>query len=278
MHLLHGLADGVLHSRVCCRGVRGTREHICQQLEEALVVPKCQLGQRCHLDRLQHQVGFFLWAGRLRVDSTALLEEAPSDSQDGLEGSQAPIIVLLGGEQLLGEAEQRDCLAADVSGGADALAKQQDLSDEFIVGDAHGHAAEQLLEVVRQLGAPAVALAGRVERHKDAGVEVHVDGLPHEVDGGGAVLEGALDLLDLLAHSAQHLLLQAVKLVKATPSAAFHQAHKDAAHGLEVELLVAVEDKHLPGHRLPQSLHTLRLAGAGGAIGVATVPQGHALR
>ena len=48
---------------------------------------------------------------------------------------------------------------------------------------------------------------------------------------------------------------------------------EDAAHGLEVELLVAVENQHLSPHGLPQRLHRLRLAGPRGAVRVAAVPQ-----
>eukprot|EP00955_Chlamydomonas_euryale_P086637 364232-Chlamydomonas_euryale.AAC.1 len=51
------------------------------------------------------------------------------------------------------------------------------LCDELVVRHRHGDRAEELLEVVRQLGPSAVALAGGVQRDKDAGVAVDLDGL-----------------------------------------------------------------------------------------------------
>lgn len=51
--------------------------------------------------------------------------------------------------------------------------------------------------------------------------------------------------LDLLAHSAEHVLPQPVELVKAAESSAAQQADKDAAHCPYIKLLVTVEDKDL---------------------------------
>ena len=42
-----------------------------------------------------------------------------------------------------------------------------------------------------------------------------------------------------------HLLIQTVELVEAPPGPTLDEADKDPAHGLEVELLITIEYKHL---------------------------------
>ncbi len=62
--------------------------------------------------------------------------------------------------------------------------------------------------------------------------------------------------LDLLADSTEHLLIQAVELIKAAPCTTLHQTNKDAGHRPKVKLLVAVEHQDLSLHA---SAHLLRL-------------------
>ena len=54
-----------------------------------------------------------------------------------------------------------------------------------------------------------------------------------------------LNDLDLLADRGQHLLVQAVELIKAAPGSTLDQPHEDAPHALEVKLLVTVEHQDL---------------------------------
>ena len=54
------------------------------------------------------------------------------------------------------------------------------------------HVPEQLLQVVRQLGAASISFPRRVERHKDAGILVHVYSLVHELHGLCALLQSTL--------------------------------------------------------------------------------------
>ena len=74
--------------------------------------------------------------------------------------------------KLLGEAEDCEEFPAEHGGVVVALSEEEDLGDEFVVGSAHGHRAEQLLQVVRQLLSAPVALARRVQRDEDATVLV----------------------------------------------------------------------------------------------------------
>ena len=78
-----------------------------------------------------------------------------------------------------------------------------------------------------------------------------------------------MDAQDLLRHRTEDALLQAVELIEATPRADLAQANKQASHGLEVEVLVAVEHQHEPSHAGAERLHALRLAGASRAEGAA---------
>ncbi len=55
-----------------------------------------------------------------------------------------------------------------------------------------------------------------------------------------------LDGLYLLADGGEGSLLEPVELVEAAPGAHLAQAHKDPAHRLEIEGLVAVEDQDKP--------------------------------
>lgn len=68
------------------------------------------------------------------------------------------------------------------------------LGNELVVGHRHGDGAEQLLQVVGQARAAAIALACRVERDKDARAGVHLHGPSHKVHGGGTLLQSALQV------------------------------------------------------------------------------------
>lgn len=76
-----------------------------------------------------------------------------------------------------------------------AVTASTHLSDEVVVRLRHGDGAEQLLQVIGQLAAAAVALARRVQRHKHASVEVDVDVTAQQGDGGSTLLDGGLDEL-----------------------------------------------------------------------------------
>ncbi len=64
-----------------------------------------------------------------------------------------------------------------------------------------------------------------------------------KADDLGALLQTKLDILDLLRDGRQDTLLQTVELVEAAPRADLADTEEDAAHGLEVERVVAAEDE-----------------------------------
>ena len=73
-----------------------------------------------------------------------------------------------------------------------------------------------------------------------------------------------MNRLNLLRDGRQHPLLQTIELVEATPRADLTQADEDAAHGLEVEGLVAVEDEDESAELVAQSFHGFGLSRSGG--------------
>ncbi len=74
--------------------------------------------------------------------------------------------------ELLGaQAEEGHDLVGELLRGAEALRVEHDLGDEHVVGLGHGQRAEELLEVVRQVGAVGVAWV-----HCDEDGHVRVDG------------------------------------------------------------------------------------------------------
>lgn len=101
------------------------------------------------------------------------LQQVARAFQHSLEGSQAPVVVLLWGQQFPGHIEDCHKLPAQTLGVLEALAEQDDFSDEFVVGLGHGNRTEQLLKVVWKLLAASVALASRVQGYEDAGIKVN---------------------------------------------------------------------------------------------------------
>ena len=75
----------------------------------------------------------------------------------------------------LGEVEDCHQFAPETLGRFEAFRVEDDLSDEVIVWLGHGHWTEELLQIVRELGAATVTFACRVHGDEDAGVVVNVD-------------------------------------------------------------------------------------------------------
>ena len=157
-----------------------------------------------------HQTGCFTF-----LLSTCLLlslEEGARPSQDCLECSQAPVIMLLRRQHLsereggrererrgregggggcrppyvyrshkqllvcsLGEVEDSHQLPPDALGLLEALREQDDLGNLLVVGARHGDRPKQLLQVVWQLLPPSVALPRWVHGDEDTSIVVQVN-------------------------------------------------------------------------------------------------------
>mmetsp|Transcript_17017 Transcript_17017/g.54249 ORF Transcript_17017/g.54249 Transcript_17017/m.54249 type:complete len:785 (-) Transcript_17017:5142-7496(-) len=275
-HLFHHLLDCVLDLRVCKVRHVDVGEDVAHEVVEAARVVEGELGVGGHAQGADDEL-HLRRGGEHHSLGDGAVQEVPRDTQHRFERAQAPVVVLLRRKELLGEVEHAHQLAPRVPRGSEALRKQQHLSNELVVGHGHGHGTEERLEVIGELAAAAIALARGVEGHENAGVEVHIHLLAHKLHLRLALLERPLDELDLRGDRGEDVLLQAVEFVEAPPRAHLHEAHEDPAHRLEVELLVAIEDQHLPPQALPERLDTLRLPRARGAVGVASVPEVHAL-
>jgi len=77
--------------------------------------------------------------------------EVACDAQHGLQASQPEVVVRLRRQLRLAQLEQQAHLGRQGLGGEKTLAEQQNLADENLVCLRHGHAAEQLLQVVGEL-------------------------------------------------------------------------------------------------------------------------------
>ena len=77
-----------------------------------------------------------------------------------------------------GEVEDGHQLAAQDLAFLEALGVEDDLCNEVVVRPRHGHRPEKLLQVVRKLLPPSIALPRRVHRDEDprVGIQFHLDG------------------------------------------------------------------------------------------------------
>ncbi len=143
-------------------------------------------------------MGFFGWVFYCqpclhRVDPVAL--HVARRGEHGFEGAQAEVVVRLLGQLFETESEEGDDLFGELLGAAEALAEEGHLGDHCHVGRRHGQRSEELLEVVRQVGAAGVS---GIHRDEDGHVGVDFDLLAHQLDGEAAVGGGQGGLERLL--------------------------------------------------------------------------------
>ena len=276
--LLEHLEDRLLERLVVDVGHVRAGEDVAHERVERLRVRVRELRERVDAQRLDEDG---LFDGLTEVEGALLLllsgEQLARRREDRLERAQPPVVVLLRREQLLREREDGDELDTERLCMLEALRVHHHLRDEIIVRLGHRDRPEERLEVVGQLGAAAVALARRVEGHKDAGVWIDRGLRAVDLALRLAPLDGALDDLDLLRNLRQLVGQQPVELVEAAPRAALDEADEDAPHGLGVDALVAVEDEHLPAEGVAERLDGFGLARARGAVRVAAVAHEHRL-
>jgi hypothetical protein len=191
--------------------------HVVQEVGETRSVRERQLRQRRDARRANHEL-------RLSGDvhgvalRARVSQKLPRDPEHCLQRAQPPVVVLLRREQLFAQGKQAHEFPAQRARRDEALREQNHLCDELEVGHGHRDRAEQLLQVVRELTAPAVPFPRGVEGDENAGVVVHVNLSRHERHGRRARLQRRLDGLDLRRHRAQDLFLETVELVETAPT------------------------------------------------------------
>ena len=257
--LLRLLLDGGSHVLVAALGRRRDGgEQVAQQGEEERHVLRHQLAQVHVAQRAVQQL-------RLRF-----LRVGPQDgarrAQHGQDVAQPKVVVLLLAQLLLAHVVQREELLGQQLVLDVADRRQLHLDDDLEVRHHHGHAAEQRLEVLRQLLPPGVARVHGDEEGAHA-AQLHLVGVAGESEEVGASLLGVLDGQHLLRHHGQYGQLDAVELVEAAPQAAGAQALEDLGAVVLGHLAGAVGDDDVDAQRAAQVLHRLRLARAGGAGG-----------
>ena len=170
--------------------------------------------------------------------------------------SAQPKVIVRRVTQLLGaQLKQQHHFARERAGGRKAMHTQQNVHNVLSIRLRHGDASKQLDEVVWQMRAARVR---RVHRHKDARrwldrhawTEVRLRGR----------CERVLNRLDLLRDARQHMLVEAIKLVKAAPGTDAAQPHKEAAHRTQIKLRVAIKYQHKAPQFGAECLDRLRLA------------------
>eukprot|EP00968_Pinguiococcus_pyrenoidosus_P007308 scaffold486_cov254-Pinguiococcus_pyrenoidosus.AAC.1 len=226
-------------------------EQVLQQGEEQRHVLRYQLTEVHVSERAVHEEGF----GLFQVVALGL----PRSAQHREDVAEAPVVVLLRGQLLLGRVVQHEELLRQQVELRVAHAAELDLHDDLEVGHHHGHAAEQRLEVLRQLLPAGVA---GVHRDEEAahGLQHDVLRVARELEGGHAGLLGVLDRQHLLRHHAEHGQQDAIELVEAAPKPRLAKTLEDLAAVGVSHLIRAVGHHDVDAQRAPQILHRLRLA------------------
>ena len=264
-HVVHALLEGVVHH---ARRVPA-REEVVQQAEEDDLVHFYDFGD-VEVSQRPHQDVVLL---AVRVGP----EEHARHHQHGLDGTQAPVVVLLLREQVFEQRVQRVELGRERLGRHEALGHEHVLADHDEVGDHDGHRPEQRLEALRQGRPPQVPGVHRdvraarfVELHDVALDGRHARLLVERTAGLLGGLLGRHDALDARAHGLEldrahreHLGDQPIKLVEAAPAPAAGQPLEDVAQRLVVHLRGTVEDVAALAQRAGEVLGALRLARAG---------------
>ena len=134
---------------------REQRQVIRHQLRRHRVVDRAQEHAelpflRCRL-HLQHIVDGAVALSRRRALFHVPTLEVTGGHQHALQRAQAEVVVRLRRQLIVAQAEQEHGLSGKALGGVEALREQHDLGDQVPVRLDHGDAAEQLLQVVRQL-------------------------------------------------------------------------------------------------------------------------------
>lgn len=124
-------------------------------------------------------------------------------------------------------------------GSGESLGKEHDLGNEPVVGDHHGHGAEEDFEVVGQLGS---ALVARVHGDEDPHSGVQFDLLFVEPEVFLFETEGVFDSEELLGDDGEDFNVDTVEFVKAGPGAGVGKACEELCHHFVVDLLGTVEN------------------------------------
>jgi len=153
-------------------------------------------------------------------------------------------------ELVKAEVEQLDHLSTESLSCLETLSKEHDLGNHVFVRLHHGHLAEKLFEIVRQVRTASVI---RVHSDEDSHGLVQTEFFIHQVNALSVLFQAHLNGQNLLRYGRQHAFFQTVELIEASPGAHLAESNEDATHSLAIEGLIAVEHKSEATHLHAQS-------------------------
>mmetsp|Transcript_13743 Transcript_13743/g.31845 ORF Transcript_13743/g.31845 Transcript_13743/m.31845 type:complete len:1547 (-) Transcript_13743:4516-9156(-) len=243
-------------------------EHVVDEREEERLVLAHQLGQ-VHVAQRSHQQQVLR-----RVEVGALGRTGRAEHRQDV--AQTEVVVDLLGQLLLAKRVQHVELLRQDHVTLVADRGELHAHDNLAVGHHHGHVTEERLQVLRQLLATSVT---GVAGDEDASLGVKRHNLAvGEDECRAALAHGGEDAVDLLRGHRQHLEVDAVELVEATPAAGHGQALVQLAERAEIHLVGAVEHHDELAEGATEILDGLGLASTGRAGGVATEEDSERLR
>ncbi len=133
---------------------------------------------------------------------------------------------------------------------------EHDLSNELSIWLHHSHLPEELLQILREVRSTSIS---RIHRYKTTNLRVQSHVLAHQLDLALSFPQTSLDHQDLLGACGEHTLLETVELIEAPPSAHLAETNEDTTHSVEIEGLIAIEDKHKVAQLGAQCLYGLSL-------------------
>jgi len=88
--------------------------------------------------------------------------------------------MLLIAQELLAQIEKRNDLLGKHFGGLETFSKEQNFSNELIIGNRHSNGSEQLFQVIGKLGSTTITFTSRVHSNENTSILVDLDSLSKE--------------------------------------------------------------------------------------------------
>jgi hypothetical protein len=143
------------------------------------------------------------------------------------------------------------------------LSKEDDLRNEGRVGHHHGDWSEHALEIVRQLSTACIPWVHGDEQPcgpEEADLCAFKDEATRDILRAEGRLRGE-DRQDLLRNDREHLNVDTIELVEASPCSCLSKTTEHTTKRLEVESLATVHDDDVVTKRLAEILDCLGLTG-----------------
>lgn len=165
--------------------------------------------------------------------------------------------MILLGELLTTKFVELDHLSCKVSCCNESFRVKDNLSDQSVVRNHHTDRSEKRFQVVWKLCSSSVS---GVHCDKDSKSQIQGNHLLVELELGQLGPNCALDGEDLLSNNREHLNINSVKLVEATPCSALSKTTEESSHHFVIKTVGAVEHDALNSKSFSQIFCCLCLA------------------